>query len=73
MNAQIVSGESRVVASRRTLRPNDFAPHGEATQLAVGEPKPTAAKLFAQNAILFPEIVDHGELFPVDPSGEQQK
>ena len=31
------------------LAPKEFAPHGEATPLVVGEPKPTAAKLLARN------------------------
>jgi hypothetical protein len=46
---------------------------GEPTALIVGEPQPPGAGLFAQDAVLFQEIVDDVALLLVDPAGERDQ
>jgi hypothetical protein len=45
----------------------------ETPPLVIGEPQPAAVQLLAEDPILFDEIVDHGLLAAVDPSGEEQR
>ena len=50
-----------------------LAPRCEPSALIICEPQPAATHLLAQNSILFFEVVDHLELLPIDPAGEQQE
>src|SRR5947209_7161663 len=50
-----------------------LAANRQASSLLVAEPQPPTRNLFAQDPILLFQIVDDGELAPIDPAGEQEE
>ena len=55
------------------LSADNLAGNGEPTPLVIGQPDPSLAQLFEEDAVLFPEEVDRGLLVTIDPACERRE
>src|SRR5260370_35239165 len=69
----MVSGVSRLVASRSIRRPSAWPRIARRRRWSSVNCRRRPCKMLAQDPILLFQIVDHGELAPIDPAGEQQE
>src|SRR5215471_16845148 len=72
-HANSVSGVTMRATSVRTRRVSRLALAGQTPSLIVVEPKPSAAKLFLEDSILFAKVVDGELLLLVHPSGHKDQ
>jgi hypothetical protein len=85
LRAVVLLGDQPTVPAEDRIRCDDpsdlledlpsehFAFHSQAAALVVVQANPAPSELFAENAVLFLEVVDHMLLSAVDPAGEHQE
>jgi hypothetical protein len=68
--ARIVSGVTSPAEVQQRLSADSLARDSEPTPLVIGQPDPSLAQLFEEDAVLLPQEVDRRLLVPIDPACE---